>query len=337
MLPKGFCRLLPLTAVLGAALAGATPARADLQLCNRTSYVVETAIGIEVKGSAATRGWLRADPGQCKVVLQGDMEIDRVYVYARALPVYGASPLALAGHADMCIAEGNFIIPGARHCEARQRLVRFTEVRPTASGNGPTVTLAEEAGYSAEQARRAGIQRLLAIAGYDAGPVDGIDGKKTEAALSQFLKDRGLAPEAALEPSIFDALAGAAKQADGTGFGWCNETSYAVMAALGLDGKDGIVTRGWYRIEPGSCLKPDMEGTPRRVYSYAAAVDAGGAAIEQAGKPLAWGGETTLCTRNLTFELADQKDCSGRGLTPAGFAMIDLAGRRGATVRFKEP
>ena len=39
------------------------PARADLQLCNRTSYVVEAAIGIEDKGSAATRGWFRLDPG----------------------------------------------------------------------------------------------------------------------------------------------------------------------------------------------------------------------------------------------------------------------------------
>jgi uncharacterized membrane protein len=318
-------------------MAAATPAHADLQLCNRTSYVVETAIGVEIKGSAATRGWFPIDPGQCKVVLQGALELDHVYVHARALPVYGASPLALTGHTDMCITEGNFIIPGARRCEPRQRLVRFTEVKPSESENGPTASLAEEADYSVEQARLAGIQRLLVIAGYDANPIDGIEGKRTEAALSQFLKDRGLAPDAAATAGIFDALIGAAKQAEGTGFGWCNETSHTVMAALGTEGKDGIVTRGWYRIEAGKCLKPEIGGASRRLYSYAEAVDASGATIRQGDKLLSWGGETKLCTRNLTFELADQKDCAGRGLTTAGFAIVDLTSRSGATIRLREP
>src|SRR5262245_3801249 len=94
----------------------ASPARADLQLCNRASYVVEAAIGIEDKGSAATRGWFRVDPGQCRSVMQGQVEAERVYVHARAFPVYGASPLARAGHADLCIAEGTFLIAGARQC-----------------------------------------------------------------------------------------------------------------------------------------------------------------------------------------------------------------------------
>jgi uncharacterized membrane protein len=327
-----------LTAACGIVLAClSSPARADLHLCNRTSYVVDTAIGVEVKGSAATRGWLRVDPGQCKVVLQGAIELDHVYVHVRALPLYGTSPLALSGHVDMCISEGNFIIPGARNCETRQRLVRFTEVRPTDTEDGPTANLAEEADYSREQARLAGIQRLLVLAGYDASPIDGIEGKKTEVALSQFLKDRGLAPDAAAAPSIFDALMGAAKQMDAAGFGWCNETSHTVMAALGLEEKEGIVTRGWYRIEAGSCLKPEIDGAPRHLYSYAEAVDAAGTTIQQASKPLAWGGGKVLCTRNLSFELAEQNDCAGRGLTSAGFAMIDLTGRRGATVRFKEP
>jgi uncharacterized membrane protein len=108
---------------------------ADLQLCNRTSYVVEAAIGIEDKGTAATRGWFRVDPGQCRAVMQGKVEAERVYVHARALAVYGASPMARAGHADLCIAEGAFLVAGARHCtKPGQRLVRFTEVkraRPT--------------------------------------------------------------------------------------------------------------------------------------------------------------------------------------------------------------
>ena len=55
-----FKTLLIATAALCAVTASA---RADVQLCNRMSYVVETAVGIEDKGAAATRGWFRIDPG----------------------------------------------------------------------------------------------------------------------------------------------------------------------------------------------------------------------------------------------------------------------------------
>ena len=329
---------IPLVPCLAAAaLASLTGgARADLQLCNRTSYVVETAIGVEVKQSVATRGWFRVDPGQCRVVMQGNVEADHVYVHARALAAYGASPLAPAGHADLCIADNHFLIPGARRCEARQRLVRFTEVKPSETESGLAANLAEEADYSSEQARLAGVQRLLVIAGYDANPIDGIEGRKTESALAQFLKDRGLASEVAGSSGFFDTLISAVAQADGIGFAWCNETAYLVMAALGIEEKEGIVTRGWYRIESGRCLKPELVGKPRRLYSFAEAIDASGKAVTRE-KPLAWGGGTMLCTRDFKFEVTDQKDCAGKGLNTTGFAAIDLTGRPGATIRFREP
>jgi uncharacterized membrane protein len=320
-----------------AVLVFGTSAKADLQLCNRTSYVVETAIGIEDKGAAATRGWFRLDPGQCRPVMQGKVEADRVYVHARALDVYGVSPMPQARHAELCVGDGQFLIAGARHCSGRgQRLTRFTEVKPSASSDGLIAALAEEADYEPAQARLAGIQRLLVIAGYDANPIDGVEGKKTEAALAQFLKDRRLGSDAANADGFFDTLIAALKQADGVGFAWCNETAHTVMAAVGVEEKAGMVTRGWYRIEPGKCVKPDLTGNPRRLYSFAEAVDADGQVVKRADKPLAWGGATPLCTRNVKFELSEHKDCAGKGLTSSGFALVDLAGRTGATVRFRE-
>jgi uncharacterized membrane protein len=320
---------LGLAAVVLAALSA--PARGDLLLCNRTSYAVEAAIGIEDKGSAATRGWFRVDPGQCRGVLQGAVEAERIYVHARALPVYGAS------HADLCIAEGTFLIAGAQRCtKTGQRLAHFTEVKPSETDQGLVASLSEEADYTPEQARLAGIQRLLVIAGYDANPIDGIEGKKTETAIAQFLKERSLPGDAANGPAIFDTLVNAMQQAEGIGFAWCNETPHTVMAAFGIEEKGAVVTRGWYRIESGKCLKPDIAGKPRRLYSFAEAVDANGQAIKRAEKSLNWGGSVLLCTRNVKFELNEQKDCATRGLTPTGFAAIDLAGRAGATVRFRE-
>jgi uncharacterized membrane protein len=108
------------------------------------------------------------------------------------------------------------------------------------------------------------------------------------------------------------------------------------MAAFGVEEKGLVVTRGWYRIESGKCLKPDLSGKPRRLYSFAEAVDGNGHAVKRADKPLSWGGAVLLCTRNVKFELNDHRDCAGKGLTASGFATVELSGRTGATVRFRE-
>jgi uncharacterized membrane protein len=322
--------------VVAVLLALVGPARADLQLCNRMSYVVEAALGIEDKGAAATRGWFRIEPGRCRTVLQGEVEAQHLYIHARTLAVYGASPQPQSGNADLCVAQGNFVIAGARHCRSGQFPARFAAIKPSESDKGLTANLAEEAEYDEEQARLAGIQRLLVMAGYDASPIDGVQGPKTEAALAQFIKDRKLAAEAASAANFFDILIEAAEHPDGAGFAWCNDTAHPVMAALGVDDKGAFVTRGWYRVEPGKCLRPEVRGRPRRLYSFAEAVGVDGRTVMRAGRPLVWGGDTMLCTREAKFELSDHKDCAASGLAASGFAAIDLAGRGSMTVRFKE-
>ena len=314
------------------------PARADLQFCNKTSYVLDLALGLEEKGAAATRGWFRVEPGQCKSVMQGTPDAEKVYVHARALAAYGPSPLPQAGHADLCIADSNFIIAAAKACNSRtgQRLMRFSEIKPSQTEQGLTAYLGEEADYDPAQARLAGVQRLLVIAGYDANPIDGLEGKKTAAALDQFLKDRRLPAETANGATFFQVLLDAVKEADGLGFSWCNETPFAVMAAIGIDEKGAVTTRGWYRVEAGKCVKPDLPAKPARLFSFAEAVDKDGQAIRRGDKPLAWGGPTQLCTGEVRFEIGEQKNCATQGLTPTGFAVIDMAGRQGATVRFRE-
>jgi uncharacterized membrane protein len=329
-------KALPIGAaiVLGALTS---PARADLQLCNRMSYVVEAAIGIEDSGAAATRGWFRIDPGQCRVVMQGEVQAESLYVHARALPVYGASPLPQGGHADLCVGEENFVLASARACAGRggQKLARFTAVKPSETEKGLTAYLAEEAEYSDDQARDAAIQRLLVIAGYDATPIDGIRGAKTDAALLQFIADNKLTPTAAGRADFFDVLIAAAQKPDGVGFAWCNDTAHVVMAALGVEENGAVVTRGWYRVEPGKCLRPELRGQLRKLYSFAEAIGANGQPVRRTGGTMSWGGETILCTRNVKFELVDHKDCAGQGLTPAGFATVELNSRTGARLRFK--
>jgi uncharacterized membrane protein len=327
---RGFISLAGLCAAFAA-----TPAHAELTLCNRTSYQMDAAIGLEKRANVATRGWFRIDPGQCRQVVDGALDADMVYVHARTPPVYGTAPLPQNGQAEFCIRDGDFAIANARGCPVSQQ-ARFSPARPSDSPKGPVVNLAEEAGYDDAQARLAGIQRLLVIAGYDANPIDGVQGAKTQAALTKFLADRKLAADAASAPNFFDTLLDAARNPEGHGFSWCNDTQYTVMASLGIVEMGAIVTRGWYRVNAGACVRPDLRGNPLKLYSYGEAVDSNGRTIKKGDAPLTWGGEVALCTRDGKFELSDHKDCAARGLNSAGFAAIDVGGQPATTVRFKE-
>ncbi len=316
-------------------LLAAAPAHAELSICNRTSYLLDIAFGLEKSANISTRGWFRVDPGQCRQVVDGPLDADMVYVHARTRPLYGSAPLPQTGEAELCIRAGDFSLADARSCPLSQQ-VRFSAARPSDSPNGPTVNLAEEADYDGAQARLAGIQRLLTISGYDAYPIDGVEGAKTQTALARFLKDRNLGADATTSPEFFNTLLKAAQDPQGPGFSWCNDTSHTVMASLGLVEMGAIVTRGWYRVAAGRCLRPLVHDGPLKLYSYGEAVDGDGRAIKRGDAPLAWGGKVALCTRDGKFELSDHKDCAARGLNTTGFAAIDVGAQPSTTVRFKD-
>jgi len=329
--------LIALPAAVLAFLAAAAPALADLKLCNRMSYVVEAAIGIDDKAATATRGWFRIDPAACRVVVQGTLTADRILLHARALGLYGASPIPQNGSDTLCIAPGDFVIAAARQCRAGQTPAPFTQITPTQTDDGNLVAyLAEASEYDDEQARLAGIQRLLVIAGYDAAPIDGVDGPKTQAALAAFLRGRGLSPDVAQSPNLFSVMIDAVQSPSATGLTWCNDTPHKIMAAVASDDGKTVVSRGWYRIDPGKCLHPDITGQPKQIFSFAEAVDAENRTIRLKDKPLNWGGATQLCTRESKFEINEQSDCGSRGFATTGFTGVDMTGG-GKTLRFAMP
>ena len=333
-----FCSsaLIALPAAVISFLVSAVPAYADLKLCNRMSYVVEVAIGIDDKAATATRGWFRIDPAACRVVAQGTLTADRILLNARALGVYGSSPVQ-SGNDTLCIAPDNFVIAAARQCRAGQTPAPFTQINPTRTDDGHLVAyLAEDSEYDDEQARLAAIQRLLVIAGYDAAPIDGVDGPKTQTALAAFLKSRGLSADLVQSPKFFATMIDAVQSPSSVGLTWCNDTPHRIMAAVGTDDGKTVISRGWYRIDPGKCLHPDVSGQPRQVFSFAEAVDGENRALKFRDRPLNWGGTRQLCTRESKFEVNDQNDCAGRGLAATGFAAVDMSSG-GKTLRFAVP
>jgi uncharacterized membrane protein len=323
-------------AIAALALLAAAPARAALTLCNRTSYRMDVALGLAKQANVSTRGWFRLDPGQCRPVIDGALDADLVYVHSRTPPIYGSAPTPKRGSASFCVRGDNFDLADGRNCPLGQQ-VPFSPARPSDGDTGPVVKLAEDAGYDDTQARLAGIQRLLTIAGYDASPIDGVDGSKTQGALQAFLNDRKLPADAAAQPAIFDQLLAAARDPHGRGFSWCNDTPYTVMASLGIVEMGAIVTRGWYRVPAHGCLRPDLAGDPHRLYSYAEAVDSNGRALTRGGKPLSWGGKILLCTQAGKFEISNHKNCAGRGLDTAGFAAVTIGGKPSMALHLKEP
>ena len=131
--------LMPLPAAAVSFLVSSAPAHADLKLCNRMSYVIEAAIGIDHQAATATRGWFRIDPASCRVVAQGTLTADRLLLHARALSLYGASPAPQGGADTLCIAEQNFVIAAARQCRSGQTAAPFTQINPTKTDDGHLV------------------------------------------------------------------------------------------------------------------------------------------------------------------------------------------------------
>src|SRR5258705_11189295 len=82
-------------------LLSAAPAQADLKLCNRMSYVVEVAIGIDDKAATATRGWFRIDPAGCRDAAQGALTSNRILLTAPALADRETAPMPKSGHVSV--------------------------------------------------------------------------------------------------------------------------------------------------------------------------------------------------------------------------------------------
>ena len=170
--------LLAATAVLSLTAS----ARADLQFCNKTSYVLDLALALEEKDAAATRGWLRVDPGACRTVLQGAItgrEGLRACAGARRLRALAAAagrPRGLLRRRRQLRHRGREGLPDPLRASGSRASRRSSRLKPS-RGSPPScarkpTTIPRRRGLPASSA-------CWSIAGYDANPIDGLEGKKT--------------------------------------------------------------------------------------------------------------------------------------------------------------
>ena len=97
------------------AVLAATPAAADLKLCNTTGSRIGVAIGYQAAGGWATEGWWNIASQTCETVLKGTLPSRFYYIHAVDYDRGGE----WAGQAFMCTTDKTFTIQGVQECPKR--------------------------------------------------------------------------------------------------------------------------------------------------------------------------------------------------------------------------
>lgn len=96
-------------------LLGATPARADLRMCNLTGSRVGVALGYRDSGGWVTEGWWNLTAKACETLLKGSLAARYYYVFAVDYDRGGE----WSGRSLMCTRDREFTIRGVEDCLAR--------------------------------------------------------------------------------------------------------------------------------------------------------------------------------------------------------------------------
>lgn len=101
--------------LFGAIFAFATPAFADLKLCNTTSSRVGVAIGYKDNQGWVSEGWWNVASQTCEVLLKGSLVARYYYIHALDYDRGGE----WGGKASMCTDDKSFTIRGVEDCQGR--------------------------------------------------------------------------------------------------------------------------------------------------------------------------------------------------------------------------
>ncbi len=184
----------------------ATPALADYQLCNRTSYVLDGAIAFQEGEDWKSRGWVRLAPGECGVALAGAIAGGDCYVFARSIEVHQGRTQYFSGNERFCTADGSFEIEGRDQCAVRgYDANEFLPVR-TEPGDDWVTTFSEASDHTAEQAQIAGAQRLLQDNGFKLARIDGIAARNTIRAVEAYQRSIGVAASGQIDALLIERL-----------------------------------------------------------------------------------------------------------------------------------
>lgn len=100
-------------------------ARAQFSVCNQTLNVLNVAVGRYQYDAFVTSGWWTVGPNRCANVIDEELNVRYVYVFAQ--DVFGK--VIMSGATPMCVGPKRFDIRGEEDCLLRGYLeARFHEV-----------------------------------------------------------------------------------------------------------------------------------------------------------------------------------------------------------------
>lgn len=237
-----------LAAVLGAAaLTG--PALAG-EVCNETSYMVDVAKAWRTATGLTVEGWTRIAPGACARLGPG-ADTDQ-FLYARSTSAYPGGVREWRGALDVCVDETDFSFEGVANCAALGLQTRqFRRLNQAERSRAVLVEL-DDFGDRAEEA---GLQRLLQANGYDILLIDGFAGRRTRRQVAAYEAEAGR-EFGADRAGLIEALHARALERNArSGLRVCNDAENPMAAALAHAGEAETRVRGWWRIEPGACMR----------------------------------------------------------------------------------
>ncbi len=318
----------------GAAGPSRPPPANDYEFCNQTSYVLSISVGLRMGSMVFTRGWWPLNAGECKVFIKGPLTSSVYFTHARSSFAHAGAIRVWGGKHKLCTGRGNFQAttsedqpcgPGHNHQE-------FARV-DTGGKPGWRTTLTESAQIrTLEQARLAGLQRLLRDLGLFDGAIDGVPGPKYTEALGQARTALGAGGDAAALQSRL--LAEATRLQQAAGLTLCNRSQEILYTAYGRESEGRKRSRGWYVLLPEQCEKVLKDAlTEPFIYAFATLDNA----PPNAPTGDNWRGTSVFCTREGEFDLDDAGNCGGKGYESSGFVQIPTEGRPGVVFEFRAP
>lgn len=318
-----FASLVMMTAMLSGAHE-ASAAKPGLTLCNETSYMLEASVAHQAAGKWKVEGWWTLQPGLCETVVRESLKGGEYYAFARSIPGHNGGTKAWGGRYAFCSGKGTYSIINQANCEQNGLSVHGFAKIDVGSSDAWTNSFTEPAGYNRDKARIAGIQRLLADVGIEKVRVDGFMGRKTRLAITKYKQEKNISAGDFLTEELFDAMSRTANSlSTQTGLELCNETGHKIYAAIAYDGgkQTGWISRGWYLVPRGECVKAIKDKLDHRYYySYAEAELPGDEVV-------VWDGDRSFCTNTVRFSIEGDKSCEARGYDIRPFRRIDTENR----------
>ena len=247
--------ILLVASILGAGAADAQQ-KQGWTLCNQTSFIVEAATARPVGQSVIVDGWTKLRPGACALAVEGPLATDVHFLYARSSTAHRGGARNWGGDRKLCVdTTSSFSIESPPDCAAMGLDERnFRPVLIERASRWRT-NLRETETYDLDRARQAGVQRLLKDADVYTGRIDGDIGKRTRAAIREFLKEKSLEANTS-DADLIDILEQAAiARARNVGLTLCNRTNNRIWAAIARRRPEGWESRGWWLMEGQGCAR----------------------------------------------------------------------------------